>query len=119
MKFTCPCCGYRTLSGFPGSYEICNICFWEDDPVQLLDPGYEGGANAPSLMECQANYARVGASEPRFISNVRRAQNEDERDPQWRPAQQSDLRDAKAPKDLTHDEADCVDTWYYWKRRTT
>ncbi|NIP43329.1 MAG: hypothetical protein GWN61_14025, partial [candidate division Zixibacteria bacterium] len=35
MIYTCPCCGYRTLDDPPGSYDICGICFWEDDTVQL------------------------------------------------------------------------------------
>ena len=30
--FPCPCCGYKTLSeSASGTYEICEICFWEDD----------------------------------------------------------------------------------------
>jgi hypothetical protein len=28
--FTCPCCGYPTLAE-RGGYEICPLCFWEDD----------------------------------------------------------------------------------------
>jgi hypothetical protein len=118
MNFTCPCCGYRTLSEFPGSYEICSICFWEDDPVQLLDPGFTGGANRLSLVECQANYTRFGACEQRFISNVRPVLNE-ERDPEWQPAQQRDLKHARAPRDLTREESDRLETWYYWKRTVT
>ncbi|MBS7426825.1 hypothetical protein KHP59_01710 [Virgibacillus sp. 19R1-5] len=50
MKYTCPCCGYKTLNEEPpGTFEICEICFWEDDYTQFADPDYEGGANAPSL----------------------------------------------------------------------
>ena len=46
MKYTCPCCGYKTLRRrTTGKYEICNICYWEDDPVQFNDHDYEGGAN--------------------------------------------------------------------------
>jgi hypothetical protein len=29
-RFDCPCCGYPTL-GTRGGYEICRICWWEDD----------------------------------------------------------------------------------------
>ncbi|MBL1704243.1 hypothetical protein DXB51_09685 [Bacillus cereus] len=46
MKYTCPCCGYETLEEEPpGTYEICSICYWEDDEVQFNDPDFEGGAN--------------------------------------------------------------------------
>lgn len=55
----------------PRSFEICPVCFCEDDPVQLLDPTYRGRANGPSLMECQANYGRSGASEERMLAHVR------------------------------------------------
>ncbi len=52
MKYTCPCCGYKTLEEEPpGTYEICNICFWEDDSVQFKEPDYEGGANEVSLKQ--------------------------------------------------------------------
>lgn len=45
-KYTCPCCGYRTLDFEPpGTYDICPICFWEDDGIQFKDPDYVGGAN--------------------------------------------------------------------------
>jgi len=44
MKYTCPCCGYRTIEEEPpDTYEICNICYWEDDEVQFNDPDFEGG----------------------------------------------------------------------------
>lgn len=46
--FPCPCCGLCTISE-PGTYEICNVCGWEDDPVQSAEPDYAGGANSESL----------------------------------------------------------------------
>jgi hypothetical protein len=51
----CPCCGNRTISE-PDSYEICEICRWEDDPVQLSDPDYSGGANHISLNQARARW---------------------------------------------------------------
>lgn len=44
----CPCCGSRVITTL-GAYEICNVCGWEDDPVQSADPDYAGGANELSL----------------------------------------------------------------------
>lgn len=37
----------------PGSYDICSICDWEDDNVQLRYPAMTGGANTKSLYESQ------------------------------------------------------------------
>lgn len=50
-KYTCSCCGYKTLDEPPGNYEICPICFWEDDPIQREDVYFSGGANVPSLQK--------------------------------------------------------------------
>ncbi len=71
-RFPCPCCGFLTLPGEPpGTYEICPVCFWEDDPVQFRDPEFEGGANAVSLEQARRNYARSGASAPEHRRLVR------------------------------------------------
>jgi hypothetical protein len=49
-RFACPCCGNLTLDEPPpGTFVICEICRWEDDPVQFADPNFEGGANLRSL----------------------------------------------------------------------
>lgn len=53
--FTCPACGYYSFSEEPGSYEICNVCSWEDDLFQLRFPFQGGGANKESLFEHQNN----------------------------------------------------------------
>lgn len=64
MKFACPCCGYKTFSHEPdGSYNICGVCYWEDDPLQLEDPDYEGGANRVSLRQAQKNFQSMGTCE--------------------------------------------------------
>ena len=71
-RHPCPCCGYLTLIGpASGSYEICEVCFWEDDVVQFENPEYEGGANKVSLREARENFRAFGASEERFLDNVR------------------------------------------------
>ena len=59
MKYPCPCCGYYTYEHVPdGSYDICHVCFWEDDPIQLEDPQCEGGANRVSLEQARLNYKK-------------------------------------------------------------
>lgn len=52
MKYTCPCCGYKTLDEEPpGTSEICIFCFGEDDSIQYNHADYKGGANIPSLKQ--------------------------------------------------------------------
>ncbi|QWG62484.1 CPCC family cysteine-rich protein [Bacillus mycoides] len=84
MKYTCPCCGYRTIEEPQGTYEICNICYWEDDPVQFNDHDFEGGANEPSLRQAQRNFIVFGACEEYFVESVRKATSEDVKDASWR-----------------------------------
>jgi len=72
QRYACPCCGFLTLhQPPPGSYELCPVCYWEDDGVQFADPDYEGGANTESLKEARANFRRLGASSPNAVSRVR------------------------------------------------
>lgn len=82
-KLTCACCGYRTMES-DGHYDICPICFWEDDPFQKEDV-YDAGANHIPLIEAQKNYLKYGACEERFIKNVRKPKKTDKRDPDWKP----------------------------------
>jgi hypothetical protein len=85
-RYACPCCGHKTLDeGPPGTYDICPVCFWEDDPVQFDDPDYEGGANRPSLRQAQTNFLRFGASEERRRASVRKPRLGEERPDDWRP----------------------------------
>ncbi len=55
MKHKCPVCNKYDFSE-SGSYEICPVCGWEDDPVQEDDPAYSGGANLMSLNEAKTAY---------------------------------------------------------------
>ncbi len=70
MKYTCPCCGYKSLDlEPPGTFVICEVCDWEDDSVQFGDPDCEGGANGYSLRQAQHRYAdgyRAKYSSPLF-----------------------------------------------------
>lgn len=71
MKYICPCCGYRTLQDSPGLYDICPVCFWEDDPIQSRDETHEGGANGISLKQARENFKKYGACEQNAIESVR------------------------------------------------
>jgi hypothetical protein len=85
IKFPCPSCGYLVFIEPPGSFEICPICFWEDDNIQLQDPSMAGGANGVSLITAQNNYANIGAIEENFITNVRKPHADENKDNGWRP----------------------------------
>jgi hypothetical protein len=77
-KHQCPCCNYYTLDGKSGTFEICPVCYWEDDNIQADDPDYKGGANSISLNEARKNYRKLGAMAKEYVNSVR-APTEDEK----------------------------------------
>lgn len=78
MLYPCPCCNYLTYDKEPGgSFDICPVCNWEDDCLQLHDPDFRGGANVVCLNEARENFKNFGASEERFIKNVRAPQKDE------------------------------------------
>ena len=99
----CACCGYIVFGEGPGSYEICPICFWEDDPVQIADPWFSGGANDPSLFEAQVAFMKCGAIEERFVARVRKPTATDRRDPRWRRLDPRDREFVTTPHAIEED----------------
>lgn len=70
--FPCPCCQFLTLSKAPpGTYDICPVCNWEDDPVQFYDPEFKGGANEVSLSAARKNLQTFGSSCKEGLGSVR------------------------------------------------
>src|SRR4051812_45725828 len=62
-EYPCPCCGYLTFDEPPGSYDICRVCGWEDDALQLeFATTLAGGANALTLFEAQRSGVATHAS---------------------------------------------------------
>ncbi|MFF4227749.1 CPCC family cysteine-rich protein [Streptomyces sp. NPDC001820] len=59
--YLCPCCGFVTL-GERGNYEICSVCFWEDDGQDDDDADrVRGGPNGRlSLTELGATFMPWG-----------------------------------------------------------
>ena len=53
-EITCPCCEKSTVS----EYDICEICNWQNDPVQKMHPDLKGGANEMSLNEAISAFSR-------------------------------------------------------------
>ncbi|KHK55819.1 hypothetical protein PI87_12485 [Ralstonia sp. A12] len=57
----CDCCDHFTLDA-KGEWEICPVCFWEDDGFGLdaLDR-WSGANHGLTLREARDNFARIGA----------------------------------------------------------
>ena len=71
-RFQCPCCGCLTLDE-PFAYDICEVCYWEDDGQNdhNADSVYGGPNGHLSLTQARANYRAFGACEESMIENVR------------------------------------------------
>lgn len=71
-SFRCPCCRYKTLHS-RGGFELCPICFWEDDGQDDGDADViRGGPNGTlSLDDARKNFKALGAMDLRFVKNVR------------------------------------------------
>ena len=63
----CPVCGCLTLRG--GPFDVCRVCFWEDDGVR--DPDAVSAPNRITLAEARANYAAFEACDRRVLHLVR------------------------------------------------
>jgi hypothetical protein len=118
-RYPCPCCGYLVFEEKPGSYDICPICFWEDDLSQLRWPDSAGGANRPSLIEAQPAFAEIGAIEPRLVPHVREPRDDDAHDPQWRPfdATRDEVEQCVPGVDYGMTYAKDPTAYYYWVKR--
>ena len=96
----------------PGSFNICDVCGWEDDHVQLAHPRMGGGANRESLVEAQAALLK------RMPIEVQSAEGFG-RDPSWRPLREDEqLARSDTPRsrmeyfNAAADDLAC----YYWKK---
>ncbi len=78
LPLRCPCCYCRTLSE-RDIYEICPVCFWEDDGQDDHNADVvRGGPNGKlSLTAARANYRVFGASEKRRIEHLRPPKGEE------------------------------------------
>jgi hypothetical protein len=74
----CPCCKNITLS-MRGGFEICQVCFWEDDGQDDHDADQvRGGPNGSlSLTDGRSNFARFGAWSEKSVGHVRPSRPEE------------------------------------------
>jgi Cysteine-rich CPCC len=67
--FQCPCCDFFTLDERAG-YDICPVCFWEDDGTDLADPDGNSGPNHMSLRAGRENFRQLGACDLAMLPHV-------------------------------------------------
>lgn len=64
----CHCCDYMCLRA-RGDYEVCPVCFWEDDGSELHDG--HSAANRMSLREARRRFRILGCVDERHLSHLR------------------------------------------------
>ncbi|MEW9702677.1 CPCC family cysteine-rich protein [Paenibacillus sp. SI8] len=64
----CPCCQYKTLTS-RGEYEICTVCYWEDDGS--VDSTKYSSANHMPLTEAQENFKQYGTIKEVFLEKIK------------------------------------------------
>ncbi|WP_417379962.1 CPCC family cysteine-rich protein [Gimesia sp.] len=112
MNYPCPACGYEVFEEPPGSYDICGVCGWEDDHVQLRYPCMRGGANKQSLWEWQQMVLPTLSTEVGSGPDLQRC-------PDWRPLEEKDCQDINnSPKSGVEyfESAASKNPPYYWRR---
>lgn len=91
----CPCCGFFTLEQEYGSFDLCPVCDWEDDGVQLANPTSGGGANSYSLAEAQERLLAKYPISVEVAKGFRRGSK-------WRPLSTAEIEVANARKAAKH-----------------
>jgi Cysteine-rich CPCC len=73
LLYPCPCCHFPTLTT-RGGFEVCPVCYWEDDGQDSHDADrVRGGPNGSlSLTNAIANFAKIGACAPTALDRVRK-----------------------------------------------
>lgn len=76
--YCCPCCRFRTLYE-RGGFEICPVCYWEDDGQDESDADSRwGGPNGTlSLTEARNNYLQLNACDAQFVGHCREPRAEE------------------------------------------
>jgi hypothetical protein len=65
LRHPCPCCGLPSLRA-PAVFEVCRVCWWEDDGQSDADAGAPNhGPNGDlSLLQARVNFAARGSIYP-------------------------------------------------------
>ncbi len=107
----CPACGFLVFAETYGTYDICQVCNWEDDPVQLGNPCRSGGANVESLADCQAKLlVRLPTTVLEHAGHQRASD--------WRPLSRAEILECQraGASQQTHLTPVTDPTEAYWRR---
>ncbi|PKF73282.1 CPCC family cysteine-rich protein [Chryseobacterium sp. PMSZPI] len=61
---SCSCCNYKTILE-KGNYEICKVCFWEDDGI--TDESKYSAVNHMTLREAIESFNKIGVISDVFL----------------------------------------------------
>ncbi|MBD2461474.1 hypothetical protein H6G89_10475 [Oscillatoria sp. FACHB-1407] len=111
MEYPCPACGFMTFDEPSGSYNLCAVCNWEDDGVQLRFPTMRGGANGENLFEYQQEVLKNLPLSVKEAKGYRR-------DEQWCPITLDNCQNAEGMPQSGCEYFDSIDAEepkYYWR----
>jgi hypothetical protein len=112
MDHPCPACGFLVIAeSYYGTYEICDVCGWEDDGVQLANPACGGGANSESLIEAQTTALQKYPLSVREIQGITRSEA-------WRPLSLEEIAEAEEEREQRYwkNKAVLETKDAYWRR---
>lgn len=72
----CPCCDYYSLQE-RGGFEVCPVCYWEDDGQDLDRLDEISGPNHITLRAARLNFERMGACDSAAVPLVATAEARD------------------------------------------
>jgi len=114
MNIACPSCGFLTVDEETyGTYNICEVCGWEDDQVQLANPCSSGGANSESLYESQLKAIKETPLEMKEYEGINRSTN-------WRPLNPNEIKKFTAQSKEKHwaNKGTLYESEVYWNKNS-
>jgi hypothetical protein len=107
----CPSCGFLTCEENYGNYNICEVCGWEDDGVQLANPCSGDGANSESLAEAQEKSIKEYPLSVELAAGLKRSKN-------WRPLKTDEVEkyNEQKKREHWHNKAVLYESEAYWSQ---
>jgi hypothetical protein len=68
-RFQCVCCDYYTVVD-RHSFEVCQVCYWEDDGSTMAQLDQESRSNHMTLRAARKSFEAIGAIDQSAVSLV-------------------------------------------------